>query len=296
MRYASTRTAFEAVQGGNCIMLQKEWPVLIVDDEPDVLAVTNLVLRDVHVDGVPLELHTAASKADAIREMTASPGPPTAPSFAVAFVDVVMETPSAGLEVCEFLRNDRKNRVTQLYIRTGQAGLAPERAVIDRYDINGYFTKIETSEDKLYSLVKAGVREYEFLNSSQILNQILSRAAGQPRSTIENVLSGYGAFLGRNQVSLGMLTNGEVLCAIGIAPDALRAQCERMERLDAATVSSEGDLAVYDDGAALFKSAQGDYLLFRNVSPPSPAMQLLQTNFLKVMSALAHADRGATVS
>jgi hypothetical protein len=27
--------------------------------------------------------------------------------------------------------------------------LAPERVVIDRYDINGYFTKVETSEDKL---------------------------------------------------------------------------------------------------------------------------------------------------
>ena len=44
-------------------MLQKEWPVLIVDDEPDVLAVTRLALKDVEVDGVPLKLHTARSKA-----------------------------------------------------------------------------------------------------------------------------------------------------------------------------------------------------------------------------------------
>lgn len=33
--------------------------------------------------------------------------------------------------------------------------------MIDRYDISGYFTKAEMSEDKLYSLVKAGVRQFD---------------------------------------------------------------------------------------------------------------------------------------
>ena len=37
--------------------------------------------------------------------------------------------------------------------------MSPERAVLDRYDINGYFTKAEATEDKLYSLVKS-VRQY----------------------------------------------------------------------------------------------------------------------------------------
>jgi CheY-like chemotaxis protein len=275
-------------------MLQKQWPVLIVDDEPDVLAVTNLVLKGVRVDGVPLALHTAQSKADAIRELSASAGPPAAPYFAVAFVDVVMETPTAGLEVCDFLRKDLKNKTTQLYIRTGQAGLAPERAVIDRYDINGYFTKVETSEDKLYSLVKAGVRENEYLGASQILFQILSKAAGQPRAEIERLLTGFGAFLQRNEVSIGMLVGGEVLTAIGVGPAEVENECGRMQQLEAATLSSEGDLAVYDNGAALFKSADGDYLLFGNVAPPSPAMQLLQTNFLKVISALVKAGAPGT--
>jgi hypothetical protein len=41
--------------------------------------------------------------------------------------------------------------MTTIYVRTGQPGLAPERDVIDRYDINGYFSKAETTEDKLYS-------------------------------------------------------------------------------------------------------------------------------------------------
>src|SRR4030095_4120216 len=49
-------------------------------------------------------------------------------------------------------------KITQIYVRTGQPGVAPERLVIDRYDITGYLSKHEATEDKLYSLVRAGIR------------------------------------------------------------------------------------------------------------------------------------------
>src|SRR5262249_55224947 len=79
---------------------------------------------------------------------------------AVAFVDVVMETDQAGLELCDHIRNTRGNYSMQLFIRTGQPGIAPERKVIDDYDISGYFTKQEMTEQKLYTLVKSGVRQW----------------------------------------------------------------------------------------------------------------------------------------
>jgi CheY-like chemotaxis protein len=47
-------------------MFFSEWNVLVVDDEPDVLSVTKLALRDVKVYGLPIKVHTAKSKADAI--------------------------------------------------------------------------------------------------------------------------------------------------------------------------------------------------------------------------------------
>ena len=42
-------------------MFFNEWNILVVDDEPDVLAVTKLALRDVTVYGLPLKIHTASS-------------------------------------------------------------------------------------------------------------------------------------------------------------------------------------------------------------------------------------------
>src|SRR5437868_9704404 len=123
-------------------MFQKAWPILVVADEPDVLSITQLVLKDVKIDGVPLRISTARSKQDAIELLNADTGPEAAPPFAVAFIDVVMETDHAGLDLCEYIRQELRNQATQLFIRTGQAGIAPERSVVDLYDINGYFTKV----------------------------------------------------------------------------------------------------------------------------------------------------------
>src|ERR687893_1370108 len=158
-------------------MFEKEIPVLLVDDEPDMLAVSELAMKGFEVFGLPVRLYTAESKAKAIELLESE--------FAVAgqigaklnltFVDVVMETDTAGLELCDYIRNTLKNKFTQIYIRTGQPGVAPEREVIDRYDINGYFTKVETTPDKLYSLVKSGIRQAYFSGLALSLSNVLNR-------------------------------------------------------------------------------------------------------------------------
>jgi CheY-like chemotaxis protein len=139
-------------------MFFKEWEVLLVDDEPDVLSVSKLAMKRFEVYGLPLKIHTAGSKAAAVEILRQSPA--LLPTLTVAFIDVVMESDTAGLELCEHIREKLNNKITQLFIRTGQPGVAPERSVIDRYDINGYFTKVEATEDKLYTLIKSGVRQY----------------------------------------------------------------------------------------------------------------------------------------
>jgi CheY-like chemotaxis protein len=173
-------------------MIFNEWNVLIVDDEPDVLAVTKLALRDVLVYDLPLKLYTAKSKAEAIRILNddlAIEGINEG-SMAVAFIDVVMETDHAGLELCNYIRNDLRNKVAQLYIRTGQPGIAPERSVIDDFDISGYFTKVETTEQKLYTLVKSGIRQWFSIYYAKIVSdQTMSLIhVGHSRDAILEVL------------------------------------------------------------------------------------------------------------
>src|SRR5258708_13454802 len=104
-----------------------EWNVLVVDDEPDVLQITKLILKNMEVEGIPVKVHTATSKAEAIHLLQTEFAEDGAPgTLAVAFIDVVMESDTAGLELCSFIRNDMHNFITHLFIRTCQPAASPE--------------------------------------------------------------------------------------------------------------------------------------------------------------------------
>jgi CheY-like chemotaxis protein len=159
-------------------MLFKEWNVLLVDDEPDVLTVTKLALRDMRVYDLPLKIHTAPGRTEAIELLNtklAVSGAPGA-TVAVALIDVVMETDHAGLDLCQQIRGNMKNWSSQLYIRTGQPGIAPERKVIDEYDISGYISKVDATEQKLYTLIKSGIRQWYSIFYSKLLSDIAHAA------------------------------------------------------------------------------------------------------------------------
>ncbi|MFO1496165.1 MAG: hypothetical protein U1F26_16070 [Lysobacterales bacterium] len=151
-----------------------EFHVVLVDDEPDVHEISRLAMRQFRVYGLPVRLHSAHSKAEGIEVLNRlSLGRPDISLASVALIDVVMETDHAGLELCDYIRNEMKNRMLQIFVRTGQPGVAPERSVIDRYDIQGYVAKSEATEDKLYTLVKAGIREAYFGGISHALQDLI---------------------------------------------------------------------------------------------------------------------------
>lgn len=131
------------------------WKVLIVDDDHDVAATTSLVLRDVEVEGRPLNLLSAYSAAEAKQVLSEHP------DVGLALIDVVMETPNAGLDLIRYIREDMNNKLIRLVVRTGQPGHAPEQSVITDYDISDYKEKTELSAQKLFSLAYAGLRSYQ---------------------------------------------------------------------------------------------------------------------------------------
>lgn len=143
----------------------KPWKVLVVDDEPDVRRLTSLNLRGFQFAGRPLELIEACSAAEA-RERLGEHG-----DIALALIDVVMETDDAGLKLVEHIRSDLKNSMIRLIIRTGQPGVAPERYVIDNFDIDDYKDKTELTVQKLYTTVRSALKSYRDLQTIE-LNRI----------------------------------------------------------------------------------------------------------------------------
>jgi CheY-like chemotaxis protein len=241
-------------------MLNTNWPILIVDDEPDVLQLSKLVMQDFTVYGLPVELHTATSKAEAIDLMNTKliPVLPTVPPprVAVAFIDVVMETNSAGLELCDYIRNTMNNKVVQLIVRTGQPGIAPERDVIDRYDINGYFTKAEATEDKLYTLVKSGVRQYLSFMAATIASTMSSRlsAAAGSQETLRSFLK-MAPMLQRDGHFL--FVDGQGIGGTLAEADA-KAIAARLDQMKGESLGVENDKFVADDNQNMLLKIAGD--------------------------------------
>lgn len=135
------------------------WKLLIIDDDQSIHDVTRLALDGFEFDGRGIEFLGAYSGAQALELMDAHP------DVAVALVDVVMENEHAGLDLIRVIREERRNRLVRLILRTGQPGQAPERSVIRNYDINDYKEKAELSAQKLYSTLLTSLRSWRDLTA-----------------------------------------------------------------------------------------------------------------------------------
>jgi EAL domain-containing protein (putative c-di-GMP-specific phosphodiesterase class I)/CheY-like chemotaxis protein len=135
------------------------WKVLLVDDEPAVHEVSRLVLADLAFEGRGIDLLSAGSAAQA-RELLAQES-----DVALVLLDIVMETDDAGIGLVQHIRDRLKNTDMQIILRTGQPGMAPERDVILRYEINGYFLKTDITARRLHSIVISALRSYRHARS-----------------------------------------------------------------------------------------------------------------------------------
>ncbi|NJB66518.1 signal transduction histidine kinase [Desulfobaculum xiamenense] len=161
------RLLFPGGQGGEPLVFAREddaavadrerWKLLVVDDEREVHALTRLVLGDFLFDGVGLEFLHAYSAAEA-RGVLEQNG-----DVAVILLDVVMETPDAGLVLTQWIREELGNPFVRIVLRTGQPGEAPEKRVLLEYEINDYKYKTELTDERLFASLTTAVRSYRHL-------------------------------------------------------------------------------------------------------------------------------------
>jgi response regulator RpfG family c-di-GMP phosphodiesterase len=145
------------------------WKVLVVDDEEDIHKITALNLSDFIYKGRELQLIYAFSAKEAQTVLFEQP------DIAISLIDVVMEKDDAGLNLVKYIRDKLKNKLMRLLVRTGQPGIAPERYVIDHYDIDGYNDKTELTMQKLYTVIRSALKSYNDLKTIDMNRIGLSR-------------------------------------------------------------------------------------------------------------------------
>jgi signal transduction histidine kinase len=141
------------------------WKVLIIDDEEDVHQLTRFVLGDYSYQGKRLEFISAYSSEEAKTIYNQHN------NLALILLDVVMETNDAGLRFVEYVRETQKNHLVRIVLRTGQAGYAPEKEVILKYDINDYRNKTELTDQRLFTVMTASLRSYSDIMTIETYRQ-----------------------------------------------------------------------------------------------------------------------------
>jgi len=144
------------------------YTVLVVDDDPDIHELTRMSLKRMEYQNTPIHLESVNSGAEAIAYMQAHPDTP------VVLLDVVMENDRSGLDVVHAIRGEQGNELSRILLRTGQPGIAPEKEVIDAYDIDGYLPKAELTQRRLYTSVRTAIKHYSELKELQYHRDTLS--------------------------------------------------------------------------------------------------------------------------
>ncbi|MEM9009566.1 MAG: hybrid sensor histidine kinase/response regulator [Cyanobacteria bacterium P01_F01_bin.86] len=148
------------------------WKIMLVDDEPSVHQATKVALKFFSFEDRPLSFVSAYSAAEA-RALIADH-----PDTALILLDVIMETQDAGLKVAQYIREELENNTVRIVLRTGQPGQVPEESVVVNYDINDYKTKLELTQQKLFTTLVSSLRAYRdllALHESQAALQTFNR-------------------------------------------------------------------------------------------------------------------------
>lgn len=175
IKFADETTTDSADEG----IEPRAWKLLIVDDDPEVHSISNMVLRNIEFEGSRIELISAYSALEGRKKIE------THPDLSVILLDVVMETPSAGLDLVKHIRQVLHNRFVRIILRTGQPGQAPERSVVIDYDINDYKEKTDLTADKLITSVLSALRAYRDITLIEGSRRGLEQIIGSTKKMFE---------------------------------------------------------------------------------------------------------------
>lgn len=160
-------SVFDSSIEDNDVSFHPDWKILIVDDEVDVHRLTRLVLEELKFEGRSIDFISAHSALEA-REIMRNHR-----DIAMVFLDVVMETEAAGLELVDYIRNELRNLSTQIVLRTGHSIQMTDEELIRGYGINDCKSKLELTNDKLILTVMSSLRAFKQVNELEQRSQNL---------------------------------------------------------------------------------------------------------------------------
>jgi len=209
------------------------WKVIIADDEQDVHILTKTVLKDFEYKGKSIEFISTFNEKETLEALKIHT------DCAMILLDVVMESDDTGLQIAKKIREELKNNMIQIVLRTGQPGSAPETDVVVNYAINDYKEKTELTSKKLLTTIITALRSYKTLKSLEASKKGLKQIIDASESLYQDDFSS-------KLFNKGVLT--QIISLLKLNHDAIL-----IEHIDSITVERDNDEYRIIGGAGTFE-------------------------------------------
>lgn len=179
--------------------MKSPWKILIADDAEDIHTITQLTLKDIQFQGAPLKFYSAFTAEETLKVLKQEP------DMAVLILDVIMETPQAGLDIIQTIRQEMGLFDLRILLRTGQPDSLVEDQVMENYDINDFLDKNEMTVTKLRSALHTAIRGFmsfrETRRTSLLFEKLSTIPALLANQETRKVLTNLGLIQGRELLS-----------------------------------------------------------------------------------------------
>ncbi|MDX9706532.1 MAG: hypothetical protein RBT86_03025 [Azospira sp.] len=129
------------------VRTEEPWRVLIADDDHSVHEATVAALAGQRIHDRPVCFVHTYSARETVELLAAGH------SINLVLLDVVMESPEAGLRAVDEIRETLGLRDLKIVIRTGQPGMKSERDIRRDHAIDGYANKAELTRSMLRDVI-----------------------------------------------------------------------------------------------------------------------------------------------
>ncbi|MGJ8669285.1 MAG: response regulator [Oceanococcus sp.] len=146
------------------------WKVLVVDDDIDINRIIQAYLEPLLYIGSPVSVLSANSALEA-KALFAEQD-----DIAVAFIDLQMETNSAGLDLIHHLRAENITPHTRIFLLTGNTDRAPRWETTQKFDLDGYLDKAQIDPESILASTYSAIRSYDLISRLDTSRQSIFNA------------------------------------------------------------------------------------------------------------------------
>jgi diguanylate cyclase (GGDEF)-like protein len=139
----------------------KFWEILLVDNNAKLHDIVEKSFDEIFINNKKVKMLHAhnAQEAKKLLEKNAD--------IAIAFIDIAMQTPEAGLELVNYIRHTLYNTSMRIIIIDSDDSPIPASDIIDHYDINDYKDKRCIESQRLFITIRTAIKQYQQLKDLQ---------------------------------------------------------------------------------------------------------------------------------